>query len=398
MVCFTVTTVNLLATPRKNQKAMLAVGIVLLISVIVVGILASLPQTGTPNQPENHLFQYGGAAAGTFVQTADGGFAIAATSTDGNIMVLRLNASKDVEWEKAYGAGAGNALVVAADGGFVVAATKTTAEGNVSYMIKTDAQGNVEWAKDFNGTGFVSVANGNGAGYVLLGSITAEGVQYATLTSVDLTGNLQWSYNYSSSQAQTNMLNTLIGTSDGGYAATGLIQYSNSGITEQNGWFLKVNSESAIQVNRPYAYEGWTNLNGAAQTADGGYLLVGATANADTSPYAAFIIKSDYDGHPLTSQINQTLNATTTAGFELDSITKMADGNFVVSGYEQGVGVTIQKISGDGQMLAYVTFGVGGGQVGSGCVVGTDEGSYVWVGFAGESIWLNDGTPLTNTP
>jgi hypothetical protein len=71
--------------------------------------------------------------------------------------------------------------------------------------------------------GFVGIVNSNDAGSVLLGSLTSNGNRYATLTKVDSAGRTIWNYNYSSSQAQINILNSLITTGDGGYAATGLI-------------------------------------------------------------------------------------------------------------------------------------------------------------------------------
>ncbi len=394
---FTVTLVNPMATRKKNQKAYLAAATILMISVLIVGVLASLPLLNNPDASETqYLYQYGGASAvGNFVQTSDGGFAIVGTSSDGNIMVLRLNATKDVEWQKTYGAGVGNAITLSEDGGFAVAATKTTSEGNASCLIMTDAQGNSEWAKNYNGTGFLGIASGAQSGYVLAGSVTENTTQYATLTLVDAAGNVQWSYNYSNSQAQINTLNTLIVTADGGYAATGLIRYSE-GETGQYGWFLKVDNNGEVQVNRPYAYEGWTTLNGVAQTADGGYLMVGATTNASVNPYKAFITKTDYDGHPLTSQINGTLNSTgATAGFALYSIAQTADGNYVVGGYENNVGVTIEEISDSGQLLAYTTYSVEEQrQTVTGYVYGVTSGGYAWVGYADGSIWLNHGKPL----
>jgi hypothetical protein len=338
----------------------------------------------------------GALAAGTFVQTSDGGFAIAGTSADGNVTVIQTNGTGNVEWRKNYCAGFGNAILQSSDGGFAIAAAQASVVGNTGVLIKTDAQGNETWSKVYGGISFLGIVNASDGGYVLLGSSNSTGVQYAKLMKVDSAGNQQWTKNYSSSQASVNMLYALIATADGGYAASGEIQYPVGGETTRQGWFLKTDVNGEEQVNRPFAMDGQTILYSVAQATDGGYFLVGATANSTSSSYAACIIRTDWDGHSLWSQVNQTLNAfNATSEFNLYSVSKTsaADLNYFITGYQAGVGITVEGIKDNGQQLYESSFGVSSQSltnptVGHIISVNNVQLGYAWVGHSGESIWL----------
>jgi len=190
------------------------------------------------------------------------------------------------------------------------------------------------------------------------------------------------------------VLYTLITTTDGGYAATGEIRYSVSNTTARNGWFLKTDANGEAQVNRPFSMDGQTVFCSVAQTSDGGYFLVGATANSTGSPYAACIIKTDPDGHSLWFQINQTLSPINKGSeFKLYSIGKTASGKYFITGYLGGVGITVEEIKDNGQSLYIGSFGVSSQSLtdpipGYIIAVETVQGGYAWVGYSGESIWL----------
>jgi len=342
----------------------------------------------------------GVSTAGTMVLTPDGGFAIVGTSWDGNVMIIRTNSRGDVDWRKTYGEGAGNGIALVGDGGFVVAAAKTSIEGNTSWLIKTDSNGNEVWNKEYDGNGFQCVIGVNDGSYVILGKENSGGVEYASLVKVDSAMNVQWIRNYSSSQAPVNDLYTLIETSDGGYAAAGEIQFSINSVKTLNGWFLKTDSNGEVQVNRPFSMDGWTVFNSVAQTSDGGYILVGATANSSSAPYSACLVRTDLDGHSLWAQINQTLsitNADKGSGFELFSIVKVGD-HYFIAGYLGEVGTTFEEIKDSGQILQFGSFSFSGQLLTErtpGYIIANAQNGNAWVGYSNSSIWLVDNYQYT---
>ncbi len=372
---------------------MLAAGVVTVVWTNCYGGAVIIHESGQKSWQRHYSRA---SAVGAVVESLDGGFAIVGTSASGMVEIIRTDASGMIEWQQTYGQGTGNSLVQTSDGGFVVAATKAADDGNMSWLLKTDADGNLLWNREFDGYGFVGVVNASDGGYVLLGSVSSGAVEYAQLVKINADGSPQWAWNYSSSQASVNKLYTLITTADGGYAASGEIQYSNNGVTVSNGWFLKTDSNGELQVNRPFAMNGQTVLYSVAQSSDGGYLLVGSTANSTSSPHSAVLIKTDGDGHSLWSQINQTVNSFNATSFNLYSIGKAVKGNYYyLTGYLGDVGIVVEKIREDGQALDIAMFGFTSAmftEPTDSHVIGisVEAGGYAWVGYSEGSIWLTE--------
>ncbi|MCW4009435.1 MAG: hypothetical protein NWF05_02290 [Candidatus Bathyarchaeota archaeon] len=336
--------------------------------------------------------QYSGfSSAGTFTQTPDG-FALAGTSEDGSLGLMNIKPTVDgtVSWQKFYGQGSGNAVAVTSDNGFVVAGTKNidnmvNAE-TVSLLIKTDFEGVTEWSKTYDGNGFTAVVVTSDGGYVLLGKFNVNGTELPGLMKVDAEGNVLWTKTYSSSQASTLQLYTLIATSDGGYGLVGEMQYTIYGVVMQNGWFVKTDANGETQVNRPFAMDGACVLHSIVET-EGGYLIVGGTADSADGIYKACMIGTDAEGHMQWSKINMTLGNLGGTGFEYKSVVKASNGTFTIVGELEGVGATVQAVtaSGSGDQyevhpdLSNVNY-----------AVPNQEGGFAFTGYKDGALWFTD--------
>jgi regulation of enolase protein 1 (concanavalin A-like superfamily) len=135
---------------------------------------------------------YGGTSherAHALLQTPDGGFALAGkTESWGNgfadMLLVKTDPNGVLLWDKTYG-GTGfeyaHALIQTPDGGFALAGT-TTSYGAGSYdmwLVKTDIDGSMQWSKTFGGTEYDfagSLLQTPDGGFVIAGSTRSFGV------------------------------------------------------------------------------------------------------------------------------------------------------------------------------------------------------------------------------
>ena len=132
------------------------------------------------SQNPNIIWQktYGGSSYDTgqkILQTTDGGYLISATSESddfditqfyglGDIVLLKIDASGSVVWQKAYGGSEYdyiNNITATPDGGYVIVGGTESSDGIVTtpnqgssdaLIIKIDASGTVLWQKTFGGS------------------------------------------------------------------------------------------------------------------------------------------------------------------------------------------------------------------------------------------------------
>jgi hypothetical protein len=94
-------------------------------------------------------------------QTTDGGFAIAATTTDranpnptGDIIVLKLDSTGQIQWQKSYGSSAAdgaNSIEQTTDGGYIVGGETAAVGTGAFWLLRLDSAGNITWQKAYQG-------------------------------------------------------------------------------------------------------------------------------------------------------------------------------------------------------------------------------------------------------
>jgi len=149
-------------------------------------------------------------------QTSDGGFIVAgytdsfgAGSSD--FWVLKLDADGNVSWQKTYGGSSydhAESIQQTADGGYIVAGrTNSFGAGNYDLLVlKLDASGNVLWQKTYGGEqmdGAFSVQQTSDGGYIIGGMTESFNVESgdAWVLKLDGNGNVQWQKTYGGNRA-----------------------------------------------------------------------------------------------------------------------------------------------------------------------------------------------------
>jgi len=321
---------------------------------------------------------WGGARGRCVEQTSDGGYiAVGHTgsrdSTPGRAALLvKLNASGDTQWTRAinaYGIGTASAVIQTSDGGYVVAAsgveTDTSPVG--AALIRTDASGNVLWHSYLwhaFSAGAAAVVGLNDTAYTAV--IMSVSDSAVILWRTDSGGTFRWSRKYAigyggamrdenlslrrtsdggciigtktllkvdSLGLQTSLktfgsimnANSVIQTSDGGYAATGAkLNYASI-------YLLRTDANRDSLWMGTYAPSECSRGQWVEQTADGGYIICGTTRPDDGGDKVT-LVRTSSDG-------TQMWTDTLFAGYGY-CVRPTTDGGFVVAGTSGGLFVT----------------------------------------------------------
>jgi hypothetical protein len=219
---------------------------------------------------------YGGTdgdSGRSLLVTSDGGYAIAghtvsfgAGNTD--VWLIKTDEFGNLEWNRTYGDGAAYALVETSDGGFALAGG--------ARLVKTDAYGNMEWNQTYGSRSIKYLVVTSDGGYALTGTKNDD----FWLVKTDSYGNTEWSQTYGGEGE--DYANSLVATSDGGYAIAGtkdlVISYL---LTREEGnfWLIKTDAHGNMEWNRIYGESGYDYANSLVATSDGGYAIAGTKSN-----------------------------------------------------------------------------------------------------------------------
>ena len=286
----------------------------------------------------------------SLIQTADGGYAIAGnTYSQSGIFnedgwLVKTDAAGQLQWSKTiygYGSDGFYSLVAAPDGGYVLAGYTTLTSTRDSWLVKTDAFGNVQWNKTYptapDDFASAMIATPDG-GYALAGS---------GLFKTDAYGNLEWNQTYgvfnssdSIYEVPLGTFTSLTATSDGGYAACGLVGDGGKdifGFESTDFRLVKTDRFGNLQWNRTYGEAGVDFAFSLLHTQDGGYAIAGCLnytfymyigyPQYDVFIGDAWLVKTDALGN---MEWNQTYGG---EGIdEIRSLLATPDGGYVLAG------------------------------------------------------------------
>jgi len=264
-----------------------------------------------------------GVDFGTSIQqTNDGGYILSACTNSGgdsglpagaggnDILVMKLAANGDMEWQKLYGGSRHDApkkILQTSDGGYLVGGNTWSKNGDISQnnghsdalFLKLDETGLIEWSKNFGGvtTDRMNDFVENPAG---------DFVMTGTYSSLDLTGNgfggrydenfwilkfsptgeQLWEKNYGGAKYDKAKSITL--TSDGGYLIGGVANSQDGNVPNNNGlkdlWVIKTNSLGDLDWSQSFGGEYNEEIIAVSDVGTDQYLLVGYSSSvyADT--------------------------------------------------------------------------------------------------------------------
>lgn len=321
---------------------------------------------------------YGGTgneSARSLVATSDGGYALGGAG-----LLIKTDAYGNMLWNKTYEEDC-SILIATSDGGYAIACS-TDSFGHIGpddstnfMLIKTDSVGNVEWNRTYsNGnseTAYVLAETSDG-GYAIGGTemycITAQpgstlplysSTRYVLLlVKFDATGNLEWNQTYS--KGIRTFVQSLVATSDGGYAMAGYAGEVGRGGSENFDCFLIKADEfgnmlwSQTYVPHPHrSDEGYAHS--LVETSDGGYAIAGIAHIIFSGGGDFWLVKVDEFGN---MEWNQTYGE---EYFDsASSLVVMSDGGYVISGCTQSEVIINSKYVRDYDIVTIKTdsFGV----------------------------------------
>jgi hypothetical protein len=328
----------------------------------------------------------------SLIQTSDGGYAIAGkTRSFGagelDVYLVKLDANGNLQWTKTIGGkgwDAGLSLIQTSDGGYAIAGvTSLIFEGGGDvYLVKLDAKGNLQWTKTIGGPrneiGQSLVQTSDG-GYAIAGyieSFDAGGGKDVYLVKLDAHGNLQWTKTIGGKSWDEG--HSLIQTSDGGYAIAGYTYSFGAG--DRDVYVVKLDAKGNLQWTKTIGGGRRDGGHSLIQTSDGGYAIAGETYSFGAGESDVYVVKLDAHGN---------LQWTRTIGGESEdwgtSLIQTSDGGYAIAGMTNsfgsgGLDVYVVKLDAKGNLQWTKTIGGSGGEIGP-SLIQTSDGGYAIAGM-----------------
>jgi len=374
---------------------------------ILTGILALLLASIAAADPGDTLWTrtYGGSDAdyGYGVQqTSDGGYIIAGeTASFGagsyDIYLVKTDANGDTLWIRTYGgSGSDEARSVqqTTDGGYIIAGSTTSFGAGRSdvYLVKTDANGNTLWTRAYGGSNYdeaMFVQETTDGGYIIAGSTRSFGAGGwdVYLLKTDANGDTLWTRTYGGSDYDDGWSGQQ--TADGGYIIAGATESFGAG---GDVYLVKTDANGDTLWTRTYGGSSWEVGSSLQQTADGGYVIGGCTDSFGAGG-DVYLVKTNANGNTLWTR------AYGGADFEeATCVRQTTDGGYIVAAYTSSFGaggddVYLVKTDANGDTLWTRTYGGSDTDWGY-SVQQTSDGRYIVAGYTesfgagSRDVWL----------
>jgi len=244
----------------------------------------------------------------SLIQTSDGGYAIAGYTEsfgagEDDVYVVKLDANGNLQWTKTIGgkkADAGVSLIQTSDGGYAIAGyTKSFGAGEWDvYVVKLDANGNLQWTKTIGGkkedAGRSLIQTSDG-GYAIAGTTQSFGAGEwdVYVVKLDANGNLQWTKTIGGPESEIGQ--SLIQTSDGGFAIAG--ETYSFGAGGRDVYVIKLDANGNLQWTKTIGGENDDRGFSLIQTSDGVYVITGVTYSFGAGGADVYVVKLDRNGH-----------------------------------------------------------------------------------------------------
>jgi len=262
----------------------------------------------------------------------------------GDVWVVKFDSTGNLTWQKSFGGSNYDqafSIRPTSDGGYVFAGeTNSSTNGDVgqnhggkdAWIVKLDSTGNLTWQTVLGGSNddqAISIRQ-TSDGYIFSGITGAtrivDGVTWADrpymgghawVVKLDSGGTVQWQKVFGGNGDE--IANSIVHTSDGGYAFVATTSSSDSGDVGTNHgntdmWVVKLDPTGTIQWTKLLGGSGWDFTSpwfddGIQQTSDGGYVVIGTTGSNDDGDVGVnhgsgdiWVAKLDSSGQHITWQ------------------------------------------------------------------------------------------------
>jgi hypothetical protein len=240
---------------------------------------------------------------------------------------------------------AGKSLIQTSDGGYAIAGyTKSFGAGEADvYVVKLDATGNLQWTKTIGGpeseegNSLIQTSDG---GYAIAGYTESfgSGGDDVYVVKLDAKGNLQWTKTIGGPGDEVGF--SLIQTSDGGYAITGYTSSFGGGwIGWKNVYVVKLDAHGNLQWTKTIGGENNDWGLSLIQTSDGGYAIAGSTKSFGAGEEDVYVVKLDAKGN---LQWTKTIGGPgNEAGY---SLIQTSDGGYAITGFTISFGAGLLDV------------------------------------------------------
>jgi len=259
-------------------------------------------------------------------QTSDGGYILGGYSWSGisgdktqanqgffspDYWIVKTDANGIKQWDAGFGGSGWDgfysfSLQQTADGGYILGGSSSsgisgdktqTSQGGYDYwIVKTDANGSKQWDARFGSSDFdgLSSLQQTADGGFILGGYSFSGINgdktQATqgsadywIVKTDANGVKQWDATFGGSN--TDVILSLWQTADGGYILGGASESGISGDKTQASrggddyWIVKTDANGVKQWDATFGGSSTEFMESLQQTADGGYILGGSSSS-----------------------------------------------------------------------------------------------------------------------
>jgi hypothetical protein len=277
-----------------------------------------------------------------------------------------------VEWVMTVSAEA-NSIIQTTDGGYgVCGRTDSKGMGHSDFWIlKLDGRGREMWDMTYGGADYDaanSIIQTSDGGYAVIGHKELQQI----LLKLDGRGKMMWDRVYSST---VDKANSFIQTSDGNYAICGIIRPNGTPWSDVS--ILKSDCNGRLIWEKTYGSKDTQDeAQSIIQTSDGGYAVCGSTTSKHTESgggldFIARILKLDSSGEIVW---DRTYEDHGLCGAY--SIVQTSDGGYVVCGVNSKLEIWIFMLDDSGQMKWQRTYG---GTARS--IIKTSDGGYAVCGY-----------------
>jgi len=342
-------------------------------------------------------------------QTADGGYIICGHKgiiqfEDYDVWLIKTNAYGDTLWTKTFGGAYeefGYSVQQTSDSGYIICGSKAYAPYGRRdvWLIKTNASGNTLWTKTFGGvygeTGN-DVEQTTDGGYIVCGS-NSSGVW---LIKTDAYGDTLWTKTIIGNEAGA-WGQSVQQTTDGGYIIAGNLDYYNGVYWDI--WLIKTNSNGDTLWTKIFGEAMRNECNAVQQTSEGGYILIGNTDRLGGGYNNIWLIKTNAYGDTLWTK---TFGGSYTEYGK--DVLQTAEGGYILCGATKSYGagnydVWLIKTNAFGNVVWTKTFGGNSSDYGRSVKLTTDGGYVICgrtasFGAGHNDVWLIKTAPdLSNS-
>jgi hypothetical protein len=308
-----------------------------------------------------------GDYATTIKRTSDSGFIITGstwigTGADERIWLIKTNSFGDTLWTRYFGgstsAGGIEDVVETHDSGYLVVSGDTYMIGNKNiYLCKFSREGDLLWTRSIGGSNhdyMNSVEELEDEGFILSGYSKSYGTGNgdAVILRTDKMGNPQWMMTYGG--ADFDIASCIRQTPDHGFIVVG--RTASFGAGNQDCLVFRIDSAGALLWSKTYGgTEGENGLSVCESLA--GFLVAGTSLSYGAGGGDIMVIKINATGDIIWSK---TYGGNLYDG--MNSIQRLSDGNFIISGSTQSFGngssdAYLLKINENGDLLWSKTYG-----------------------------------------